>query len=159
VAVPIVSGVETGRGLRRLQSSAAEAPRQERGVMKIGTAFKSSTLKAADIAGQRVVVTIDKVTIEEVGQGDDKEEKPILHFVGKEKGLVLNKTNANTIIEILGTDETNEWKGHRIVLYPDKTDFNGQRVNCIRIAAAPINGTRPAPVEPPVTISDEDVPF
>jgi hypothetical protein len=129
--------------------------------MKIGSAFKSSVLKAADLNGQRIAVTIDHVSIEEVGQGDDKEEKPVLHFVGKEKGLVLNKTNANTITEILGTDETNDWHGQRIVLHPDKTDFNGKRVDCIRIAAAPINGSRPTPppVEPPVVISDEDVPF
>ena len=42
-------------------------------------------LKAADLKGRSVVVTIQAVVEEMVGQGRDTEQKPVLSFVGKEK--------------------------------------------------------------------------
>ena len=39
-----------------------------------------------------------------------------MYFEGKPKGLVLNKTNANTISDAYG-DETEHWEGKEIVLY------------------------------------------
>lgn len=136
--------------------------------MNINAAF-SSYLKVADLDGKRVMVTIDRVEIEAIGKGSDQEQKPILYFAGHEKGLVLNKTNAATIQEILGTPETEAWSGQKIVLLPAKTDFGGKRVDCIRIMAPP-KPVPTAPVSrPSVTITeplgdmtpitDSDVPF
>ena len=165
----VVWSQENRHSLCRLPCTAPEKAHKERGVMKIGSAFKGSYLKASDLNGARIVVTIDHVAIEKVGQGDDQDDKPIVYFAGKEKGLALNKTNANSITEILNTDETEEWRGRRIVLHPDKTDFNGKRVDCIRVAPAPKSGTtsRPTPPPPPpveepsdsIEITDADVPF
>ena len=61
--------------------------------MDINSAFPSNYLKAADLRGGRVTVAIDSVVIENIGD----EDKPIVYFQGKEKGLVLNKTNANMV--------------------------------------------------------------
>lgn len=129
--------------------------------MNIGAAFPSKYIKAAELGSARPTVVIDRVVIESVG-GDD-EQKPVLHFQGKSKGLVLNVTNANMITEICGTPETEQWRGHRIVLYASKTDFGGKRVDCIRIDYPP-KGSAVAPPPPPppaddFTVSDEDVPF
>ena len=73
--------------------------------MRSGDAFKGNYLKAQDIMGKRVAVKIETVEMEEVGQGNDKSEKPVLHFKGKDKGLVLNKTNWSRIAEFLGSDD------------------------------------------------------
>ena len=62
----------------------------------------------------------------------DQKTQITLAFEGKEKELGLNATNARTIAALLG-DETNEWKGKQIKLYPTKTDFAGEMVDCIRI--------------------------
>jgi hypothetical protein len=43
--------------------------------------------------------------------GEDREEKMVVYFVGKQKGLVLNLTNFNTIARICGSDETDDWDG------------------------------------------------
>ncbi len=133
--------------------------------MKIGAAFPGQYLKAADLQGKRVRVVIDKVEMEDIGG----ETKPVLHFRGKSRGVVLNKTNATSIWGINGSDETEDWPGTEIVLYPSKTEFQGKRVDCIRIdpperkqpqqpqKAAPA----PPPEEPP-SFADEDdssVPF
>jgi hypothetical protein len=129
--------------------------------MNIGAAFPSKYIKAAELGLARPTVTIDRVTIESVG-GDD-EQKPVVHFQGKAKGLVLNVTNANMISEICGTPETDHWRGKRIVLYASKTDFGGKRVDCIRVDYPAQGAAAPPPPPPPPAdnfqVSDDDVPF
>jgi hypothetical protein len=58
-----------------------------------------------------------------------------LHFQGKEKGMVLNKTNANKIAEMFG-DDTDQWSGESITLYEAMVDFKGQTVPAIRVRIA-----------------------
>jgi hypothetical protein len=126
--------------------------------MNINGAFPSTYLKAPDLAGRRALVTISHVKLEDVGD----EAKPVLYFQGKEKGLVLNKTNANMITEITGSDETDHWKGKPIVLYVTKVDYQGKRVDGIRVdhPAANGNGTQPvAPPPPPEPLTVDDIPF
>lgn len=133
--------------------------------MKIGSAFPSDFLKAADLNDTPVAVTIKGLKIETVGR--DKDEKPILYFEGKEKGLVLNKTNGKTIAKIAGSEETDDWKGTKIILYPTETEFGGEMVDCIRVRApkpggSPLRTPPPPPVEEDVDAfhaSDDDVPF
>lgn len=131
--------------------------------MKIGNAFPSDFLKAADLNGKTVRVTIESVTVEKIG--DD--QKPVLHFVGKDKGLVLNKTNSNRIVESVGSDETDDWEGWSFVLYPCKVDYQGKRVDAIRIDDRP-GSTKPPANRPAVVeedgqrggdITDDDIPF
>ncbi len=129
--------------------------------MNIGAAFPGSYLKADELGDARPTVVIDKVQMEDIG--DD--HKPVLYFQGKEKGLVLNKTNASMVSELAGTPETDEWSGVRIRLYRTKVDFQGKRVAAIRIEAAPHNSAAaaaPPPPPPPPARSeydDSDIPF
>jgi hypothetical protein len=134
--------------------------------MNIGSAFKSNYLKAAEIGTKRVLVTIDRVEIERI-EGESKEDKPVLYFAGHERGLVLNRTNADEITAIIGDPETDRWSGHKIVLYVDPTVmYAGKRVGGIRVMAPPPGkGGKPTPPPEPVEVvegfgvSDEDVPF
>ena len=127
--------------------------------MNINGAFPSSYLKAADLAGRRALVTISHLKMEDVGD----EHKPVLYFTGKEKGLVLNRTNANVIIDITGTDETDGWCGKAIVLYVAKVDFQGRRVDAIRVDYQQAVIPTPAPPPPPVSnmwpLTVDDIPF
>lgn len=124
--------------------------------MNINGAFPSNYLKAADLNGRRALVTISHVKMEDIG--DD--HKPVLYFQGKEKGMVLNRTNANMITELTGEEETDKWSGKAIVLFSTKVDFQGRRVDAIRVDR-PAAGQVPAPPPPPpVTTSElDDVPF
>ena len=96
--------------------------------MNIGEVFPSNYLKASDLQGKLVKVKIQGCTVEDIG--DDK--KPVLRFSGKAKGLALNKTNAGIIASAYG-QETDGWNGKEIELRPDKTQFQGQLVDCIRV--------------------------
>ena len=62
--------------------------------MSISKLFPSKYLKGDDIEDGDTV-TITKVTVERVGI--DQEEKPVIHFEEKDKGVILNKTNAQAI--------------------------------------------------------------
>ena len=128
--------------------------------MNIDKAYPSTYLKASDLPEKGVTVIIESLEMETIGEDD----KPVLHFQGKEKTLVLNKTNAQTISEVLRTPETDEWIGQKIAIYPTETDFQGKRVPCIRVRLrTPQAGTKPVPPpEPPLRdeeFDDDSVPF
>ena len=94
----------------------------------INQAFPSKYLKASDLKGHAVKVTIRAFSFNEEGlQG-----KPVMYFDGKEKGLVVNKTNAMALAFDYGPD-TDDWIGKEIELFSARTQFNGQMVDAIRV--------------------------
>lgn len=97
--------------------------------MRMNDAFPSKFLKAADLNGVAVKVVISSVTFEDIG---DDAEKPVMRFEGKAKGLVLNITNAK-MVEAYHGEEMDNWAGKQIELYPTKTSFRGEVVDCLRI--------------------------
>ncbi len=132
--------------------------------MNIDQAFPSNYIKASDLAGRAVPVVIDRVAVEEVGR--NKDTKPVLYFRGKEKGLVLNRTNSNKIAELAGSKDTEDWTGVQIAIYPTNTEFGGETVECIRVKAVPPRQQQTAPAAavappppPPVELSEDDITF
>ena len=142
--------------------------------MRTSDAFPSQYLKKEDIGDKRVVVTIDRVEMEDVGQGEQQERKPVVYFDGLDKGMVLNKGNADAMTEAAGgDDEMDNWRGVRVVLYVDRNVmFGGKRVGGLRVTipagnvskpkAKPVHATAAAGLEydernPPP--DDSDVPF
>jgi len=88
-------------------------------------------LCAEELEGRDVSVVIDSVGFGEVGE--EKKTKGIIFF--KEhggRGLVLNRTNLSRIIELHG-DDTDQWAGKSITLYPSETELAGKTVDCIRV--------------------------
>ena len=97
----------------------------------INEAFPSNYIKAADLKGRQVSVKMDRCEYEMIGS----DKKLILYFVGKEKGMVLNKTNASNIAAIYG-DDTEDWRDQEVVLFEAMVDFQGKTVPAIRVKAA-----------------------
>lgn len=116
--------------------------------MKISEAFPSKYLKHADLQGREMKKRISYVEREQVGQNG--EEKPVLHFVGEQRGLVLNKTNANSMVFAYG-DDTEAWRGKEITLYPTRIDFKGRATDTIRVRPGNNGGAGALP--------DDDIPF
>ncbi len=129
--------------------------------MKISNAFPSEYLRAADLQGRNVKVTMDRVEMAELGN----DHKPILFFKGKDKGLVLNKTNANNIAVVYG-DDTDEWEGKELILFEAMVDFQGKTMAAIRVRPPSVRDRQPsrsaAPqpshseIDPPL---NDDIPF
>jgi hypothetical protein len=106
---------------------------------------ESRYLKASDIAGHSIVVTISGVDDVEFEKG----VKPVLSFAGKKKGLVVNMTNFDILSDAFG-GFTEKWVGHKIVLAIEKVSMKGQRVDSIRVRIPPGAAQAPAAVEPPL---------
>jgi len=129
--------------------------------MNIDSAFPSNNLKASDLGDKSPVVTIDRIEVEPIGR--DKEMKPVIYFQGKEKGLVLNKTNAKKIAELTGSKDTDDWSGCQIRIYATETEFGGETVECIRVkAVGTAKAAAPKPKPEPVAVADvedDEIPF
>jgi hypothetical protein len=108
--------------------------------MKSSDAFPSKYISAADLQGKDAVVKITHVAPDEIGG----KQKFICYFAGKQKGLVLNKTNWNNIVKISGCDDTDDWTGVEVCLFETMVDFQGESVPAVRIKAAPRKAQRPA---------------
>jgi hypothetical protein len=125
-----------------------------RGVdMRRSELFPSRFLRHADLQGRPQTVIIKDVALEDVG-GDGK-QKPVIRFRGKEKGFVCNATNYDVIADAYG-DETDDWAGQPIELYPTRVAFKGQLTDTIRVRipqAKPAPAQKPAPAS--VEINDE----
>ncbi len=101
--------------------------------MKMSLMFPSDFVKADDLNGKDVTKKIKAVTMDELTMaGGRKETRPVVRFSDAEKKLVLNKTNAITISKMYG-NETDEWIGKQITMYPTETQFGSETVDCIRI--------------------------
>jgi hypothetical protein len=127
----------------------------------ISSLFPSDYLKASDLQGRAITVTMSHISTQDLN-GDPK---PILYFQGKEKGLVLNKTKANKISEMFGDDYSN-WSGGQIILYEAMVEFQGKTVPAIRVRLAPRGVPAKAPITPPSESSagfneppNDDIPF
>lgn len=95
--------------------------------------YPNDYLAAVEFKGKDVTLTVAGVKIEELRmKGGAKESKPVLTFRETKKKLVLNKTNADTVAAMYGT-EAKTWIGKRIALYPTKTQCGRDTVDCIRV--------------------------
>ena len=136
------------------------------GQRRVSARVPSKYLKGVDLNGRTVRVTIDRVEIEEVGDGD---RKPVMYFQGKDKGLALNRINADTISSAYG-HETDDWTGKVVELYFDPNVYygpkkvGGLRVRVPKVATAPViqpqngHGQRHDDRNPP-PIDDDEIPF
>jgi len=114
--------------------------------MHIDELYPSKFLRAADLNGKPLRVTIVGLKREDIGG----EQKVVLSFTN-EKSLILNKTNARQIAKTLG-DETRGWGGKDIILVPTQVDFRGDMVDAIRVRAA---APRPQQQQQTPTNNDE----
>ena len=105
--------------------------------MDINSAFPSRYLKASDFADDPRDLVIARVTVEPVGK--ERLMKPILHFEGEGKGLVLNKTNASKLTSILGSKDTTHWTGKTVTCFSATVEFGGDMIDAIRVRASTAN--------------------
>lgn len=90
-------------------------------------------IKAGELLGRKVTLTISDVELEGLLGEDGKEKaKAIISFAESEKKLVTCKTNGICIKEMFGKS-ISEWIGKKVTIFPDT--WNGEP--CIRIWGSP----------------------
>ena len=81
------------------------------------------------------------------------EKKLVVWFTNDERGLVLNKTNNRTIRGAFG-DDTANWVGKIIVVFPMMTDLRGKMTPALRVRIPP---PKQAPQQPAASAAAGDV--
>lgn len=121
---------------------------------KMGQFFKSNYFSADSLLDGDITLTIshcEPVVFESRDKTKNDEQKMVVFFHEDERGLALNVTNWNSISEIAGDEDTDNWTNVRITLFRKKDKgFGGGLVWCVRVkepneAAAP----KPTPQQRP----------
>ncbi len=96
--------------------------------------FPSKYLRGSDLQGRAVTVAIDHVKMEKFFDQELKAEveKPVIYFVGKQKGLIMGKSLAFQIAEICASKNTDDWKGREIMIYTERRLVFGQEKDVIK---------------------------
>lgn len=94
--------------------------------------FPGRFLKAADLRGKEMTLTITAVVTDELPSDKGSEIKGLVSFQGAKKQLVLNKTNGLCLKQMFGR-ESDDWIGKRVTIWP--TTFNDEP--CIRVKGSP----------------------
>lgn len=99
--------------------------------------FPSRYVKAADLRGKSVTVIIERIVPREklMMAGGKTDNKPVVYLKGKDKGWILNKTNARDIAKAWG-NEVLEWIGKPVVIVSKQVEARGETVDAIRIDLA-----------------------
>jgi len=121
---------------------------------------QSKWLKAEDVPAEKKF-RIKAVTEEEIGVGKDKERKLVVWFTNDSRGLVLNRVNNRTIRGAFG-DDTANWPGKIIILFPTMAEFRGTMKPALRVRIPPPKGNgqtakAPDPEPPPTAAAAEPI--
>lgn len=137
--------------------------------MHISQLKQSKFLTRGDV-GNGLLVTIKEIFQEDVSkEGAPEELKWCISFEEQEKPMVLNSTNGQIIAGITKSEDTDNWPGHKIVIYDDpNVSFAGKLTGGIRVRA-PRNQPAPAKAaarpqgprtpEPQAEAGDPETPF
>lgn len=116
--------------------------------MKISEMYPSKYAKGEDLKGREVTLTISRVSTERMRPSPNKpeEDKFVIYFQETQKGVILSMTLAKQIAQAIGSEETNQWPGRRVTIYPENINVAGVQRIAIRAKAAP--KTAPADTMP-----------
>ena len=110
--------------------------------MKLNEMFPRKYATGQDLAGKSPTLTIAGVSSEKMRPSPQSPEvqKFVIYFQETKKGVVLSRTLAQQIARAVGSDDTDNWIGKRVTLYPESVTVAGVNRVAIRAKAAS-NGT------------------
>lgn len=104
------------------------------------------------------VCTIKDCKLENVGKEEDQEQRWVLYFREREKGMVLNITTIRVLEQAYGGD-SDHWTGNKVMVYVDpNVSFGGKIVGGLRLRTPKkqaVQQPKP-PVDPDF---DDNIPF
>src|SRR4030065_340740 len=112
----------------------AATQKEWRRTMKLTQMFPRRYATGEDLQGRAITLTIATISREKMHpQANAPEvEKWVVYFDEAKKGVVLNRTLAYQIAEFLGSEETDDWIGKRITIFPQPMMVAGKKVAAMR---------------------------
>lgn len=106
--------------------------------MRVGEMFPKRYAAGEDLQGRALTLTIQTVRKERMrpGSGQPEIEKYVVYFVDARKGVVLSRTLAQQIAAAVGSDDTDDWPGKKITIFPEPMSVAGRNVVAIRARPA-----------------------
>jgi len=123
--------------------------------MKIDEIFPRKYASGEDLAGKPVTLEIRAIIPETMRPATNAQpvEKWVVYFEKAQKGIILSRTLANQIVDATGQEDTVNWIGKRVTLYPLPMRVAGRDVIAIRARKpAAANGH----ADPPASLQDEE---
>ena len=113
----------------------------DKGDLSLSVLFPSEFLKAEDLKGRSVTVTVAGASLDDVPMtGGRKERKLVFRLARTPKKLIVGKTNGYALALLLcdaGSGNLRQVVGRQITLCADVDRLKGQDVAAIRIAGSP----------------------
>jgi hypothetical protein len=116
--------------------------------------YGSKFLSAADVGDKKIRTRIAKIRKEMLQQQSGQPRgKLVIYFTTLEKGMVLNATNKNLLVEKLGKNPA-DWIGTDVGILTENTTFAGKPTKGLRLhvlsppKAGSNGGTGPNPPKP-----------
>ena len=102
--------------------------------MKLNAMFPRKFANGADLNGQSVSVTVKSMAVEKLNPtpGQPPADRFVLYFSETVKGVILSRTLAEQIASILQSDDTDQWVGKKVTLYPQPLTVAGKSRIAIR---------------------------
>lgn len=129
---------------------------------------QSKYLSQQDVDPPVLVTITDYEEVDFAKEGEGPQLKWVIKFRELEKGMTLGAENNSLITAIVGSDELEEWKGTRIVLYREpRVTYKGKVTGGIRVRA-PKQKVQQKPIAPqpepevfddPTAPPDDGIPF
>ena len=98
--------------------------------------YRNPWLKAEDLSDDEATFTIagsDLHTFQDQQTGKEKAQI-VLSFRETDKKFGLNVTNFGVLKDIFGSDDSDDWHGHKVVLFVTQTTMtDGRAVDCLRV--------------------------
>jgi hypothetical protein len=117
--------------------------------MKKSDVFPSEYYNSGDVKTGSILLTIDHVRIEPVGNGTNISDKCVAYFrEPNSKKLVVTSTKFDAIAMIARSDDTESWAGVQIVLELGQANYQGKLVDAISIRAPRRPNKQAAPAAP-----------
>ncbi len=121
--------------------------------MLISEMFPSKYAKGEDLAGKSITLIIDRINQEQMHPQPNAPavSKFVIYFKKAQRGIILSRTLAEQIAEILGSSDSDQWIDGKITIFPQPIKVAGKQRIAIR-AKMPVNGTD----EPPATLQEDE---
>jgi len=96
-------------------------------------AFDARFLRFRELKGKPRTVLITQARWLKSSNKSETKKQPLLTLQEFEKPWAINVTNCETIAQLYGNKDPKSWVGKRVTLYPTKTRFGSEVVDCMRV--------------------------
>lgn len=107
---------------------------------KVGDFYPDTYFTGTAMEGEdEQVLTIDAVVLTKLQNPNtgETEQKPVVFFKEDDRGLVLgSKSKFNTMAEVLDLEDSDDWPGQKVRIFPTRAQFQGKPVPSVGFAAA-----------------------